>query len=42
MSKHKEEDQALKVVYDERTTTGKGRDGFNTFRGIRGRGRGRS
>ena len=39
MDEYKEEDQALKVVYDERTTRGWGRGAFNIFRGTRGRGR---
>ena len=49
MSEHREEDQALKVVYDDRTTRGRGRGGYNPVRGggynfprgTRGRGKGR-
>ena len=38
MQEPKEEDQALKITYDERATRGWGR---NSYRGFRGRGRGR-
>ena len=41
MSEYKDENQTLKVVYDERTTKGKGKGAFNSFRGTRDRGRGR-
>ena len=49
MCEYREEDQALKVVYDEKTTRSRGRGGYNPVRrggfnfprGARGRGRGR-
>lgn len=33
MQEHKEEDQALKIVYDETTMRGRGRSSFRIFRG---------
>ena len=41
IQEYKEEDQALRVVYDEKATRGRGRGAFSAFRGARGRGKGR-
>ena len=42
MQEYKEEDQILKVAYEERGPRGRGRGVFGAFRGTRGRGRGRN
>ena len=41
MTEYREEEQALKVVCDDRTNRGRGRGTFGMSRGVRGRGRGR-
>ena len=37
MSEFREEEQALKVVYDDRTTRGRGRGAIDMYKGIKGR-----